>query len=68
MTLVNLIITGPIRPNIDYVNNKVSLEKSIENVYKNPNEYIEGELFTKKAGKQIQLFYSTLVKNVLLHI
>ena len=50
------------------INNKESLEKSIKNVCKNPNKYIEGELFTKNAGKQIQLFYSTLVKNILLYI
>jgi hypothetical protein len=48
------------------VNNKDELEKSIENVCKNPNKYIEGELFTKNAGKQIQLFYSTLLDNILL--
>ena len=38
--------------------NEQELEKSIENVCKNPNQYIEGELFVKNAGKQIQLFYS----------
>lgn len=48
------------------VNNKDELEKSIENVCKNPNQYIEGELFTKNSGKQIQLFYSTLLDNILL--
>ena len=34
----------------------------------NPNQYIEGDLFTKDAGKQIQLFYSTLLENILLKI
>jgi hypothetical protein len=48
------------------INNKESLEKSIRNVCNNPNQYIEGELFTKNAGKQIQLFYSTLSENILL--
>jgi hypothetical protein len=50
------------------INNKESLEKSIRNVCNNPNQYIEGELFTKNAGKQIQLFYSTLLENILLKI
>ena len=48
------------------INNKDSLEKSIENVCKNPNQYIEGELFTKNAGEKIQLFYSTLLEDILL--
>jgi len=46
------------------INNKEALEKSIENVCKNPNQYIEGELFTKNAGENIQLFYSTLLENL----
>jgi hypothetical protein len=45
-------------------NNKEELEKLIENVCKNSNQYIEGELFTKNAGKQVQLFYSTLLENI----
>ncbi len=49
-------------------NNKEELEKSIENVCKNPNQYIEGELFTKNAGENIQIFYSTLLENMLLKI
>jgi len=48
------------------INNKVSLEKSIHNVNNNPNQYIEGELFTKNAGEIIHLFYSTLLDNILL--
>lgn len=48
------------------INNKEELEKSIENVCKNPNQYIEGELFTKNAGEKIQLFYSTLLEDILL--
>ena len=48
------------------VNNKVSLEKSIEYLSNNTNEYIDGELFTKDAGEKIQLFYSTLLDNILL--
>lgn len=50
------------------INNKESLEKSIHNMCTNPNQYIEGDLFTKDAGKQIQLFYSTLLENILLKI
>jgi hypothetical protein len=50
------------------VNNKEVLEKSIYNVTNNPNQYIEGELFTKNAGNHIQLFYSTLLENILLKI
>jgi hypothetical protein len=50
------------------INNKEALEKSIENVCKNPNQYIEGELFTKNAGEKIQLFYSTLLEDILLKI
>ena len=50
------------------INNKEELEKSIENVCKNPNQYIEGELFTKNAGEKIQLFYSTLLEDILLRI
>jgi len=50
------------------INNKDSLEKSIHNVTNNSIQYIEGELFTKNAGKQVQLFYSTLLENILLRI
>ena len=50
------------------INNKESLEKSIHNVCNNPTRYIEGELFTKNAGKKIQLFYSSLLDNILLKI
>ena len=49
-------------------NNKQELEKSIHNVSNNPNQYIEGKLFTENAGNQIQLFYSTLLENILLHL
>ena len=48
------------------VNNKEALEKSIEYVCKNLNQYIEGELFTKNAGEKIQLFYSILLENIML--
>lgn len=51
-----------------YVNNKEKLEKSIYNAFTNPSQYINGPLFTKNAGKQIQLFYSTLIENILLHL
>lgn len=44
------------------------MEKSIKYVSNNPNEYIDGELFTKDAGKQIELFYSTLSESILLKI
>ena len=50
------------------INNKVSLEKSIHNVSNNPKQYIEGELFTKNAGENIQIFYSILLDNILLKI
>jgi len=50
------------------INNKDSLEKSIHNVTNNPNQYIEGELFTKNAGKKIQLFYSILLENIMLFL
>jgi hypothetical protein len=50
------------------INNTEALKKSIENVCKNPNQYIEGELFTKNAGEKIQLFYSTLLENILLFL
>ena len=50
------------------INNKEELEKSIKYVSNNPNEYIDGELFTKDAGKQIELFYSTLSESILLKI
>lgn len=50
------------------ISNKDSLEKSISNVTRNPTQYIEGELFTKNAGEKIQLFYSTLLENILLYI
>lgn len=50
------------------INNKDLLEKSIENVCKNPNQYIDGDLFTKNAGKRVQLFYSTLSENILKYL
>ena len=48
------------------INNKEILEQSINNVTNSPNQYIDGELFTKNAGENIQLFYSTLLENILL--
>lgn len=50
------------------INNKEGLEKSVHSVCNNPTQYIEGELFTKNAGKQIQLFYSILLENILMKI
>lgn len=50
------------------INNKEALEKSIYNVTNTPNQYIEGEIFTKNAGEKIQLFYSTLLEDILLKI
>jgi len=50
------------------VHNKETLEKSIHNVSTNPNQYIEGELFTTNAGEQLQRFYSELLDNILLKI
>ena len=48
------------------INNREDMKKSIHNVVKNPEQYIEGELFSKKAGEKIQVFYSTLLENILL--
>ena len=50
------------------IDNKETLENSIYNVCNNPEQYIEGDLFTKNSGEQIKLFYSTLLDNILLHI
>jgi alpha(1,3/1,4) fucosyltransferase len=50
------------------INNKEELEKSIYNVCNNPNQYIDGELFTKNAGVQVHRFYSTLLENILLYV
>lgn len=50
------------------INNKEELEKSIYNVTNNPNQYIEGELFTKNAGEKIKQFYSTLLENILIYL
>ena len=50
------------------IDNKEELEKSIHNVCTNPNQYIEGELFTKDAGEHVKLFYSTLLENILSYI
>ena len=50
------------------VKNKEELEKAIHDVCLNSNKYIEGDLFKKDAGKQIQLFYSSLLDNILIHI
>ena len=40
------------------------MKKSIHNVVKNPEQYIEGEIFTKQAGEKIQIFYSTLLDSI----
>lgn len=48
------------------VNNENLLKKSIQNICTYPNQYIEGDLFTKNAGKKIQSFYSILIENILL--
>jgi hypothetical protein len=48
------------------MNNRNALKNSIHNVCKNPNQYIEGGLFTKNAGEQVQLFYSNLLDNIIL--
>lgn len=50
------------------INNKEALKGSIHNTCTNPNQYIDGDLFTKNAGEKIQLFYSTLLENILLKI
>lgn len=46
------------------INKKEELEKAVHDVYTNSNKYIEGDLFNKNAGKQIQLFYSSLLDNI----
>lgn len=46
------------------VTNKESLEMAIHNVCTNPNEYIEGDLFTKDAGQKINEFYVTLSESL----
>jgi hypothetical protein len=50
------------------INNREALKKSIHNVSNNPNQYIEGDLFTITAGEMIQIFYSTLLENILLYV
>jgi hypothetical protein len=50
------------------INDKDSVEKSIYNVTNNPNQYTEGDLFTKNAGDQMQLFYFTLLENISLFL
>ena len=48
--------------------NREAMEKSIHNVVNNPEQYIEGDLFTKEAGEKINIFYSTLIENIILGI
>lgn len=50
------------------INNKEILEKSINDVVSNKDKYIQGELFTKEAGQHINMFYSTLLENIILLI
>jgi hypothetical protein len=50
------------------INDEDKLEKSIHNLIKNPNQYIDGDLFKENAGKEIQLFYSTLANNILFYL
>tara|TARA_B110000858_G_scaffold197484_1_gene259297 strand:- start:3741 stop:4625 length:885 start_codon:yes stop_codon:yes gene_type:complete len=50
------------------INNNISLKSSIHDACTNPSRYIEGDLFTKDAGEKIQLFYSTLLENILKYL
>jgi hypothetical protein len=50
------------------IQNKENLKKSIHNVCNNPDEYINGDLFTNQASEEIKLFYSTLSDNIKLNI
>ena len=50
------------------INNKELLEKSINDVVSNKDKYIQGELFTKEAGQHINMFYSTLLENILKYL
>ena len=50
------------------IKNRERMKKSIHNVVKNPEQYIEGEIFTKQAGEKIQIFYSTLLNSILLKL
>ncbi|MAV65084.1 MAG: hypothetical protein CMG00_07845 [Candidatus Marinimicrobia bacterium] len=47
------------------INDKELLKKSVYHAVLNPKQYIQGDLFTKDAGQKIELFYSTLLKNIL---
>tara|TARA_Y100000389_G_C17450808_1_gene514659 strand:- start:603 stop:1490 length:888 start_codon:yes stop_codon:yes gene_type:complete len=50
------------------VNNKESIEKSINDVVLHKEKYLDGELFTPDAGEKVQLFYSTLLDSILLKL
>lgn len=50
------------------INNREELDKSINDIVSDKDKYIQGELFTKEAGQHIQLFYSTLLDNIILLI
>jgi hypothetical protein len=50
------------------INNKDKLEQSIHNVLNNPKQYIEGKLFTDNSAEYVQLFYSSLLDNILLKL
>lgn len=50
------------------IDSKEELSNSIYDVVNNPDKYIQGELFTKNAGKKLQSFYSTLIENIMLYI
>ena len=39
-------------------------EETLEKCVYNPEQYIDGEIFTENAENQIKLFYSTLVDNI----
>jgi hypothetical protein len=40
------------------------LNDSIQHVINNPNQYIEGDIFTENAEKEIKLMYSTLLSGI----
>lgn len=48
------------------INNMDSLQKSIKDVCMNPEQYIQGNLFSEKSVEQIKTFYSTLLKHLLI--
>ena len=46
------------------IENKDGVSESIQDVVKNSKKYIDGDLFTPEANKEIQKFYSTLKRSI----